>query len=225
MKLRLALFVLLTSTLLAAQGVEITAEPSHHFVLETRDVRVFRVEVAPHASTKVHWHRHDYLFVTLGASKVENDVQGKDPVTLNLQDGEVRYTPATFAHSAKNLADTPFRNLTIEFMLPSDAKWSPDRGMNVLHGGTQDILFVKDGSRVTETDLQPGGVIPEHTHIGPHLLVAVTDLDLESTVPGKAPEHVQLKSGEVKWIASGLTHTVTNAGKKPAKMVTLEFTE
>ena len=68
----------------------------------------------------MHRHRHDYVFVTLGASQVENDVFGKPPATLKLQDGEVHFTPGNFAHVAKNLADAPFRNVTVELLKDED---------------------------------------------------------------------------------------------------------
>src|SRR6202047_695146 len=91
-----ALFVFLLIPFLAAQTtneVEITSEPSHHFALENEFIRVFKVEVAPHESTLMHRHRHDYVFVTIGASEVSNEVEGKPPVDLKLQDGEVHFTP------------------------------------------------------------------------------------------------------------------------------------
>jgi hypothetical protein len=77
-------------------------------------MRVFKVEVAPHASTLMHRHRHDYLFVALGDAHVSNEVEGKPPVDLKLSDGETRFVAGNFAHVAKNLSDQPFRNATIE---------------------------------------------------------------------------------------------------------------
>src|SRR5580704_7524773 len=58
-----ALFLFLLVPFLLAQTateVEITAEPSHHLALDNEYVRVFKVEVAPHSSTLMHRHRHDY---------------------------------------------------------------------------------------------------------------------------------------------------------------------
>jgi len=220
--------LLLASTLFgqSVSEVEITAEPHHHLALENQYVRVFKVDVPPHESTLMHRHRHDYVFVTLGASEVSNEVEGKPAATLKLQDGEARFTPGNFAHIARNLASTPFRNVTIEFLqdkTAAPAKWDQERGLNVLTGGTQEILFVKDGVRVSEVELQPGGVMPKHHHPGPHLVVAVTDLDLRSDVEGKPASRAELKSGDIKWIAGGYTHTLTNVGKQQAKFVILEF--
>jgi quercetin dioxygenase-like cupin family protein len=223
------LFLAIMLAAQTASEVEITAEPHHHAALENAYVRVFKVEVAPHQATLMHRHRHDYVFVSLGASEVENDVARKPPVTLKLQDGETRFTPGNFAHVAKNLADTPFRNVTIEFLQDERAhqtpppKWDEERGLQVLQGGTKDIMFVQDGVRVSEFDLQPGGVIPKHHHAGPHLVVAVTDLGLRSDVEGKPATLRVLKAGDIAWIEGGYTHTVTNVGQQPAKFVALEF--
>lgn len=233
MRSRVALcVVLLFAVILSAQTsseVEITAEPGHHLALENEYVRVFKVEVAPHANTLMHHHRHDYIFVTLGLSQVENDVAGKPPVKLTLQDGETWFVPGGFAHIAKNLSDQPFRNITIELLQDEKArqspppKWDEERGLHVLNGGTRDILFVKDGVRASELQLQPGGILPKHHHAGPHLVVAVTDLYLRSDIEGKGPAQVELKAGDIAWVKGGFTHTLTNVGRQNAKLITLEF--
>jgi len=231
MKSLLALSISLLFALTAAPHaeVEITSEPSHHLALQNDYVRVFQVEVAPHAATLLHRHRHDYIFVTLGAASVSNEVAGKPPVTLTLQDGEVRAVDANFAHIARNLADTPFRNVTIELLQDDKAhatppaKWDDDRSLQVLHGGTQQILFVKDGVRVSETELQIAGSVPKHHHAHPHLVIAVTDLLLRNDDAAKGVSNVEMKSGDVKWIEAGVTHSLTNVGTGEAKFVTLEF--
>ena len=95
--------------------------------------------------------------------------------------------------------------------------------MDVFDGGTKDILFVKDGVRVSQIELQPGAMIPSHHHKGPHLLIAISDLDVRSDVQGQGPMPGHFKSGDVKWLPGGYTHTLTNVGKNAAKFVTLEF--
>jgi quercetin dioxygenase-like cupin family protein len=231
---RLAL--ILAATFLAPQvvapEVEISAEPHHHLVLENQFVRVFNVQVAPHADTLMHWHRHDYIYVTLGPTEVVNQVLGKQPVTVRLQDGQTGFSPAPVAHLARNLSDQTFRNVTIEILQDDKLRHSPphwdpnqeeDRGLDILQGGTEHILFVQDNIRATEFELQPGGVVPMHHHTGPHLLIAVTDLALHSAVEGQSPGPVGLKSGEVRWVPGGFSHPVTNTGHQSAKFVTLEF--
>jgi len=226
--------LILAAALFPAQApapeVEITAEPHHHLVLENAFVRVFSVDVPPHTESLMHWHRHDYIYVMLGPTEVVNAVQGKDPVTVKLVEGETHLSPGPFAHIARNISDQPFRNLTIEILddaklRDSTAKWDEDRGLDILQGGTKQVLFVKDGIRVTEFELQPGGVVPMHSHTGPHLLAAVSDLDLrERYLNDVHPRDLgQLKSGDVKWLPGGYSHSITNVGAHPAKFVTLEF--
>jgi quercetin dioxygenase-like cupin family protein len=231
MKRPLFSLVLFLIPLLAAETateVEITAEPSHHLALENEYVRVFKVEVAPHTSTLMHRHRHDYVFVTLGDSHVSNEVEGKTPVDLRLVDGDTRFVSGNFAHVAKDLADQPFRNVTIELLedeklRSTPSHWPEEGGEKTFPGGRSKILFVKDGVRVSEVDLEPGAVVPSHHHDGPHLLAALTDLDLRSDVDGMGPMPGKFKSGDIKWLPVGYTHTLTNVGKNSARFVTLEF--
>jgi hypothetical protein len=234
---RPALYLCFTATLLAAQAaapeVEITAEPHHHLTFENKSVRVFNVEVLPNDATLMHWHRHDYIYVTLGDTEIANQVKGKPPITVNLKDGQTAFTPATFAHLVREPTDQPFRNVTIEILedeslRKSTAHWDEDRGLDILANGTKQILFVKDGIRVTEFELQPGATVPKNHYTGPHLLVAINDLDLRENDPGsdvegqgRMPSH--FKSGDSKWLPGNYSTTLTNTGRNPAKFVTLEF--
>lgn len=218
----------LLAPMFSPEEVEITGESHHHAVFENASIRVFSVEVAPHSDTEMHWHRHDYFMITLGRTDILNEIQGKPPAEMKLQDGETRFSPASFVHLVRNRSDQPFRNVTVELLQDDKwrahpAKWDEERGFDILHGGTRQILFVEDGVRVTEFELQPGAMIPRHRHAGPHLLVAVSDLNFRSDVEGKGITRRQFKSGETKWVEGGFTHTLTNAGTQPAKFVTLEF--
>lgn len=229
---RCVLFLLLTVFLSAQAGreVEITAEPHHQGVLANDQVSVFNVEIPPHSETLMHWHRHDYVYVTLGDSQVVNTVKGKDPVHVEMRDGQTGFLPGGFAHMARNLSGQPYRNVTVEFLQDdkrrhAPAHWDPahpeeDRGLNILNGGTQEILFVKDGVRVSECELQPRASL--HLHPGPHLIVALVDSKLRSDIARQASSIISMKRGESRW-AGGSAQILTNTGDHPAKFVTLEF--
>ncbi len=224
--------VLLVLPMVAASAtapeVEITSEPSHHLALENELVRVFKVEVAPHAATLMHRHRHDYLFVTLGEAHVSNEVEGQPAVELTLADGDTHFAAGNFAHIARNLADTPFRNVTIEILQDEKLRtvaspWKEESGEKKFAGGRNKILFVKDGVRVSEVDLDAGGTMPSHHHNGPYLLVAITDLDLRSNLESRGRVPMKLGLGDIRWLPGGYTHTLTNMGKRRARFVTVEF--
>jgi quercetin dioxygenase-like cupin family protein len=218
------IFFCLLATLLAAQAlapeVELSAEPHHHLTLENKYVRVYNVEVPPHSDTLMHWHRHDYISINF-AAEIVNAVKDKPPLTIKLEDGETKFSPAPFAHIVRNQTDQPFRNVTVEMaddesLRRSNTHWDEDRALETFPGGTQQILFVKDGIRASEFELQPGAAVPKNHHPGPRLLVAVSDLDLRED---KLPAH--LKSGDSKWLPADYPHTITTTS--PAKFITLEF--
>jgi hypothetical protein len=216
-------FLFLSALLTAqtAQEVEITAEPHHQLVLANDQVRVFNVDVPPHSETLMHWHRHDYIYVTLGLSEVVNAVQGKDPVTARLQDGQTGFLPGAFAHVARNLSGQPFRTVITELLQDDKLRHSPehwdpthpeeDRGLDILNGGTKKILFVKDGVRVSEFELQPGAAL--HYHVGPHLVVALTHYKLRSDVARRASSIITMKRGESRWATGGYAHILRNRVK------------
>lgn len=231
------LLVLLLTTFLTAQSateVDITAEPHHHLVLANDQVRVFNVDVPPHSETLLHRHAHDYIYVMLGVSEIVNAIAGKDPVTVKLEADQVGFFSGPFAHVVRSSAQ-PFRNLTIELLQDdklrySTAKWDETRGLEILHGGTQEILFVKDNVRVSEFELQPDAMVPSLPHAGPLLLVALNDLDLYTHDPRthgppepdpKGPSH--LSAASTIWLRYGFQCPIMNAGHHPAKFVTLEF--
>ena len=229
---RAALLLILVPVLAAQRTteVEITSEPSHHLVIENEYLRVFQVEVAPHAATLMHRHRHDYVFVTLGAAHISNEVEGKHAAELKLADGDTRFAPGNFAHIAKNLAERPFRNVTIEILQDeklraTPSSWPEGGGETTFPGGRRKILFVKDGVRVSEFDLNAGATVPSQHHSGPHLMVAVSDLDLGSDVEGTGPMPGKFKAGDIKWLPNNYSHTLTNTGARPARFVTVEFSD
>jgi hypothetical protein len=65
--------------------------------------------------------------------------------------------------------------------------------------------------------------VPKHHHNQPHVVIAITDLNLRSDIEGKGATNVQLKAGEATWAKGDVTHTVTNVGSQNARLITLEF--
>jgi quercetin dioxygenase-like cupin family protein len=217
----LALFALAQTA--TAPAVPVLEEPHHHLAIENEYVRVFKVEVLPHAETLLHRHDHDYVFVTIGDARVVNAPEGKAPVELKLADGETRFTRAPLVHVAKNLSGQSFRNVTIELIQDQANRDAAGTFPEVVSPEVQKVLFVQDGVRVSEYRLAPGATLPRHEHKRPHLVVAVSDLDLRSDVEGQGPMPGKFKAGDVKWLPGGYSHTLTNTGQKEARFVTLEF--
>jgi len=221
---RLAPWILLSATLLFAQSpaVPVTREPSHHLVLDNEYVRVFGVTVAPHAATVLHQHDLDYVFVTLGDAHISNEKAGAAPVDLKLPDGDVRYSPGGFAHVARNLADTPFHNITIELKNPGKPLCGTP-GTDPCGEQEHNVLFETEHVHAILTDLAPGARTSLHTHIPPHLAVALDDLIFENHVEGKPTRTFSMKKGEWVWVAEPVTHWFENAGSARGRILALEF--
>ena len=222
-----AFFFLAAAAAQSGREVEIVAEPSHRLLLQNNYVRVFSVEIAPQATSELHRHRHDYVFVTLGAGDLTDAVAGRTAARLKLQDGETEFVSGGFAHQVRNLANTPLRRVTIELLQDEKArksppaKWEDERGLQILEGGTQDILFVKDGVRVSEVGLQSGGMLPAEKKAAPRLLVAVSEVELRGHGGSAVAKH--LRAGEVWWIAGGVAPALMNVGRSAEKFIMLEF--
>jgi quercetin dioxygenase-like cupin family protein len=194
---------MLGSALLLAQVISapekvvpIAQEPSHHLALENDLVRVFNVEVAPHAETLIHKHDRDYIFVTLGDATVENDRVGSPSAKLELKDGDVKFTKGGFAHKAVNLGDTPFRNVTIE-LKKEQTGVTGEQFYECMGGNCIDHVFDSDQTscKVNRANGSTSGPIGDD---GPYLFVALTNLTL---VHANGDEDVVVTeaSGYVSW--------------------------
>ncbi|HLK34020.1 MAG TPA: hypothetical protein VKT29_13080, partial [Terriglobales bacterium] len=179
---------------------------------------MFKVTVAPHASTQLHLHRHSYIFVTLGPAEIESDVQGKAPVKMKLQDGQTELSPGPFAHVIRNLGDSPFRNVTIEILRPPSpaAESEPhERGLSVDAGLLIDTLYDTPQVRVYEFKLNPGAHVVIHQDKWPHLLVAISKLELRDQRLNGRGGDLNENPGDIAWSQGGHPHTFTNLGLQP----------
>jgi len=209
----------------SAQAVPVDKEPLHHVVFENEYTRVFFVQFPPHSQTLLHRHDRDYVYVTFGASEIENDVPGRPPSRLKLQDGESNLVKGGFEHIAKNLADTPFKTVAIEVKRKPPKTTPPEkaeRGLELGHGAMNDVLLDNDEVRIRDIQLSPGAMLHPGTRMLPHLLVAVTDLDLRDKATDRVHSEIRKNVGGVLWRPAG-TPMITNQAQQNARFVTVEF--
>ena len=208
----------------APAWVEMSDERAHDYLLENQYVYMVNLVLEPNAATRVHRHRHDFVAVATGGGQVSDEIAGKAPVVLKLKKGEVRFIEGGISHAVRNLGSAPFREVIIELKQDDPAhkaaasKWEETGGIKTAGGARREILFVRDGVRVSTLLLAPGSVEPPRVHSAAEVLVAVSDLDV-----GKGDASAKLKAGEVQWRGGRYTGTLSNNGKQPAKMVLLEF--
>lgn len=201
------------------QVVPLADEPHHQIVLRNDFVRVYSVSVQPLDATLIHKHDLPYLAVSLGASDVENDVNGKPPIRLSLQDGQVMYSSGGFAHAVRTDAGMVFRNITIELskpqgtarnlckqIVPGPVECAPEatKGKKGAAEGDDDMpYFETDGVRVEVIRVTSGHDYVDETAKENAVLVAMTNANLSVNLGG---EHSSfLHDGDVVWLPAG-TH-------------------
>lgn len=207
----------------SSPAVPLTSEMHHHLALKNEYVRVFQVEVAPHTSTLLHRHDHDYIWVGIGAAEVTNAVEGKEPVPLKVADGQTTFTPGPLTHLARNDAATPFRNVTVEILKPKKddpAAQAEARGLDAGHGAAVETLFLHDGVRARDVILNPQAMLHMEEKAPPRLIIAVSAIRLRDHANGKRA--VDQPAGGFAWVPAGPSMLV-NLGDQPAHFVMLDF--
>jgi hypothetical protein len=202
------------------QVVPLADEPHHQIVLRNDFVRVYSVSVQPLDATLIHKHDLPYLAVSLGATDVENDVNGKPPIRLSLQDGQVIYSSGGFAHAVRTDAGMVFRNITIELgkpqgaarnlckqIVPGPLECAPEttKGKKgAAEGGDDDMpYFETNGIRVDVITVASGHDYVDESAKENAVLVAMTNANLSVNLGG---EHSSfLHDGDVVWLPAG-TH-------------------
>jgi len=216
----------------------VPGEPHHHLKIENEYARVYYVEVPPHEATQLHQHEHDYIYVSLGPSDVVNAIVNKPEIHLQFKDGETHFTRGGFAHIARNLADTPFRNITIELLKPQTnlrnvcaevaigaplETCSRSSGLRE-RGVVTEIEFLTDETDVSLNRFDPPVGQTMTTTITPVrgcLLIVLSGTGIRKTAKGEAEETVNV--GDVMWLLAGSNTTFSASAGKPWSYISLGF--
>ncbi len=199
--------------------VEIKGEAHHHPKFENEFVRVWDVTVPAGEATLWHVHRNDNVVVTLGDANLRLENATVPPTQAQWKFGEVRFAKATYVHRAMNVGTTPFHNLTIELLKPSN--FVVDLSMLPIQTERASVLE-NDRVRVYRLSLAPGEAVAMHTHPLPGLVVTITAGEIEVTTDGKPITH-PVKSNDVSWRAGAVTHSIKNVGKTRFEAVDIEL--
>jgi quercetin dioxygenase-like cupin family protein len=236
MKRAIPVFLLLSIAALAQQPsapapVELTADSTHHLVLENIFVRAFAVTVEPKKSTLNHRHGKDYITVALGDSEILNAREGAQPVTVKFKDGDVRFAPTGIVHLVTDTGESTFRNITIELMQPTTNQHPcteacsipvPCDAADKATCTTVTKVFQSDQWSVTLVTMPPGASYAKHTHLANFLVVPLTDGDVKASEQDGPAMAGHYKAGEISW-HNPVVHSMSNSGTKPLRAVVLEF--
>jgi hypothetical protein len=100
----------------AQQAVPVVREPHHHVIYEDARVRILDVQVESRASTLLHRHDSDYVWVALGDSRLIDTVPGQPGKPIQAADASIHFSRGAFAHTARNENDRPFRDVMVDLL-------------------------------------------------------------------------------------------------------------
>lgn len=226
---RVLVFLLLSCALSGAQKpapIPDSQVPQRREILRNHRVMASLLELAPGDATPMHQHARDMIAVFVNGGKTSNTLYGHKPAADNMAPGDVRFKNAGYAHASRNEGTGPFRVVVVEFADPQGNSEKPAiKGSHYCNPGSKTAcvdekgLFCTAKVCVEDVTIAPGAVTSRHSHATDHMLVAVSDYELTDTIEGKGKTVRRRKSGEVEYIAAGITHQLSNSGKAPARFI------
>lgn len=202
--------------------LDIADEPHHTVVVENSAIRVFRLRLQPGEATVPHRHRNLYAYLSLHSATIANEVQGRSPVIVNLDDGEVHTSKGGFTLAERNKSSEPADLLLIEALKPDGGGFTTPIGGFRFHDAAFGELFQFPVMRAYTMTIASDGRIEKREENYNRLVIAISDLKLREEVAGQPFSELQMKAGEVKWFPRGVPHATTNLGASPATFITIE---
>jgi len=215
-----------TCLVVSQEAADISSEPHYRLQFENEQVRVYLLTLHSDESALVRL-RHSFLTVTLQDGEIIIWDEGKSPIQhFQVRKGEASFrclgtfcaTPELLekgiAGGFRNDRPPAYRNITLEFL-------DPNVGWNLTQGGTigsPPSMFV-GGALVSDVLLQPGDSFYDPDKPNARLVIPISDVDLKCGTGIR----IRNSSGEVAWIAADQRAALTNAGRDPARFITIEF--
>jgi quercetin dioxygenase-like cupin family protein len=218
----LSLSLVLLAPAIAQTPVSIENEPRHYLEFENSYVRLFRVRLAPGATTLFHVHVNDNVGVRLTDAELSDVAPGGTPKKVSVTKGGVGFGhyPSPLTHSVSNVGSTPFHNMVVEILPSKSARFTAPL-QAVVTGHTLELE--NERVRVFRLILAPGQATEQHSHDRQFLGVAITDGEIAVNRPATDTETVTFRPGDYRWHERGARHSLKNAGSTTFETVEIEL--
>ena len=87
----------------------------------------------------------------------------------------------------------------------------------------QDVVLSNEQVVVRRLVLEPGAATPLHTHDHDHIAVALGGGEIADVAPDGTERRLTLADGALRFVPSGVTHTLRNLGGAPFRAVTIDL--
>jgi hypothetical protein len=215
--------------------IPLSSEPHHHLAFHNRYVNVYQVQVVPPDSVLLHRHDFDAISVMLSDAQVTVSTPGQPEARRKLTAGQIRLQSRGYVHSTAVEGDSPYRNVTVELLLPQDGERNgcsaviPGKPLNCPaakaaagNTSTDQVQFESNQSTVNLVRVSAHQDMALGHPQDPQLVVAL-DPDL-TTEPGTANTGKPLDPGQFVWLEGARApESVRNNGDKQARIVVFTF--
>jgi hypothetical protein len=210
-------------------------EPHHHLSFKNDYVKVFRVEVAPGDSIRMHQHDHDTVAIAIGDQMVTVGFPDKPAVHQKNPDGQLRLQKTGYIHSTGVDPGTTYHTVAVELIPPQgnprnlcaavmagEPLHCVDVPANVPPYQVQVPQFQSDQTLV-ELARVPAGQNITIGDVKDFELIVALDPGTLSPAGGKGKDQA-LAPGDFVWFVNGgPTREFTNKGDKAARIVKFQF--
>jgi hypothetical protein len=194
----------------AQEPISIKSEPHHHLVLQNKYVNVYSVQVPPHDAVQLHRHEVNAIGITINDALITVKSPGKPDARQNVGSGQMRLQPAGYVHSTSVEGDVPFRNVTVELLLPQQKIHNvcvvvaagqpldcPDHASEAAGAVPVEVpAFQTDQTSISTIRLAPRQSVTLGTSGSPGLVIA---LDEGSSTGTGSSSATRLRKGEFSW--------------------------
>jgi quercetin dioxygenase-like cupin family protein len=169
-------------------------------VADNEYVRALKVEVQPHAKTRLHEHTMNRVMIYLQPGRQDLLYKDGRKVLLQWKAGEAKWSPASGLHVAEITSNNPVTIIEIELK-----KQSPGtRSTSDLDAVRVDpkhyrVEFENSQVRVLRVRIGPHEIAPLHEHSLNRVVTYLTSQKVRVTADDGQVSISQRKAGEVSW--------------------------
>jgi hypothetical protein len=224
-------------TLLAQEtAVSIDGEPHYSRIFSNEFCKVYVIALDRLGETKAIAHERNWLWMSLAGRVTEasggTTFQSVGEPVGHEEGYSVHYRFPVLSYALRNDHINPYQGVVVELMKADESRYRMgDSSLNPMAGflspGDTEKSYltrlVKTNVEIDNLQILSGAAQEINANSNAHLLIAMTDVDLQREVKNGKPTEIQLSRGEVKWIADASTATYTNAGKDTARFALLQM--
>ena len=211
-------------------------EPHHHLEFQNEYVKVFKVEVAPGGSIRMHRHDHDTIAIAIGDQAVTVGFPDKPEVHQKNSDGQLRLQLTGYVHSTKVDSGKAYHTVAVELIRPQGnprnlcAAVMAGKPLNCLEAPAGAVStkyvgrpqFESDQTRVQLVRVFHGQSV-DIGHRDYFQLIVVLDSATISAASGNGPAKA-LQPGDFVWFdKGGASRKLTNLEKGEVRFVEFAF--